>query len=373
LKQAIAGLPEHLPFVIAFFSLGAFFFAWRLGTIKSHYSRGEGTIHLTAPQRLRSRIAGVVAGLIGVLILAFAWYAHRLHADSGFEQLMAAVDRGDVGEVRTLLATKDPAIVNWQRGTGGGKRDNRPITFPLLVAAQRNQPEITRLLLAAGADPRPQDRQYRTALHFAVRPDDTAVMEILLDGGAPPRGGDIDGKTPLLLAVATGRIEPVEVLLSRGASIKDSTGENVTSLHLVTSPEIAALLCAYDAHPLWPDNSGATPARRATLRGDAAMAWFLSPDGGPCVWLHTRPGVASKAARETAVDDYRCEQLRIQAKPEHRQQQAASCLALGRALEAGSTELDPDAARARVVYERACSNGLAEACREGKRLAARLD
>lgn len=370
MKQALAGLPEHLPYVIAFFGAMALLLALRLATIKSYYSRAAGTtVYMTGRQRIFSIIQGLLAALLGVVILAFAWYAHRLHQDSGFEQLMDAVDRGDVDAVRSLLATKDHAIVNWQRGTGGGKRDDRPITFPILVAAQRNQVEIARLLLAAGADPKPHDRQYRTALHFAVRADDTAVMKMLLDAGAPPGGGDIDGKSPLLLAVETGRMEPVELLLSRGASIKDSTGENVTALHLVKSPEVAALLCAHDAHPNWPDNSGATPARRATIRGNAAMAWFLSPDGGPCVWLHTRPGIASQASRETAVDEYRCEQLRLQAEPASRPRQAASCLALGRALEAGGPELDPDPARARAAFERACANGVAQACPQARRLA----
>ena len=354
MSRAIAGLPAHLPFVIAFMAVVVLLMAWRTATSR--------------PRRIGTMLGGGLFALLSLSMLSFAGLAYRLHEDSGFEQLMEAVDRGDVDAVRSILATKDPAIVNWRRGEGGGRRDDRPVTFPLLVAAQRNQPEITRLLLAAGADPRPVDRQRRTALHFAVRAD-TRVMELLLDGGSSAEGGDQEGRSPLHLAVEKGEVAPVELLLSRGASVRSADRQNASPLHYVTRPEVAALLCAYDAIPDWPDYGGATPSARARARGDAAMAAFLSPQGGPCVWLHTRPGVASAKARATAVDEYRCEQLQAQAAPAQRPQQAASCLALARALEQGDAELQADPDRARYAYDRACAHGQAEACPAARRLA----
>src|SRR4029453_8221961 len=104
----------------------------------------------------------------------------------------------------------------------------------------------------------------------------------------------------------TGDVAPVELLLEHGATVNDAGDGNTSPLHLVTSPEVAALLCAHDAHPRWPDASNAMPDARARQRGDAAMAAFLSSESGPCIWLHTRPGVASKASRATAVNEYYC-------------------------------------------------------------------
>ena len=92
---------------------------------------------------------------LGVLILAFAGWAWRLHAACGFEQLMDAIDTGDLTQVRSLLATSDPAIVNHARGEGGGRAaaiNPGAGTFPLLIAVQHRQLEIVRLLLERGAD-----------------------------------------------------------------------------------------------------------------------------------------------------------------------------------------------------------------------------
>jgi ankyrin repeat protein len=353
-KQALAGLPAHLPFVVGFMALVVLLFALNPLRVR--------------PRRMGHLIGAGLFGLLSMTMFSFALAAYLLHQDSGFEQLMDAVDRGEVEGVRAILATKDHAIVNWRRGEGGGKRDNRPVTFPLLVAAQRNLPEITRMLLAAGADPKPVDRQRRTALHFAVRAD-TRVMALLLDAGSSPEGSDIDGKSPLHLAVETGDPAPVELLLSRGASVRSADRQNASPLHYVKTPEIAALLCAHDAIPDWPDSNGATPQKRASVRGDAAMAAFLGPQGGPCVWLHTRPGVASATARATAVNEYRCEQLASGAgAPAERPRQAAACVEWAHALEKGDSELEADPLRARSAYARACDNGRVDACSAASRL-----
>ncbi len=338
--HAIAALPQHLPYVIAFFGLMALLLAFRL-----------------------RRSARWVAAFLGVLILAFAGVAAYLHATSGFEQLMDAVDRDDETDVRSWLAKSDPRIVNQLRGTGGGDDDYRPITWPLLVAAQNKEPEIGRILIEHGADVKLLDRERRTALHWAVDRD-TTFMALLLAKGAEIDASDIEGITPLDLAIASGQMAPVEFLLAHGASVRTAQSGNVTALHRVTKAELAAVLCAYEAEPNWPDDNGSTPSVRARRRGDAAMAAFLAPDDGPCVWLRTLPGIASPAAREVAVHEYDCEQLKAPAAastPEGRSQQTASCYLLGQALERGEARA-PSAARASAAYRLACQNGHSQAC-----------
>jgi hypothetical protein len=340
LIREIAAWPQHLPYVIVFF----------------------GLMTLLLALSLRRRARWVVA-FLGVLILAFAGVAAYLHAESGFEQLMDAVDRGDAAGVRSLLAKSDPGIVNQLRGTGGGRGDSRPITWPLLVAAQRKQPEIGRILIEHGADVKLWDRARRTSLHWAVDRD-TTFMALLLAKGAVIDAHDKDLITPLDLAIDSGEMAPVEFLLAHGASVRTAQSGNVTALHRVTSAELAAVLCAYEAQPNWPDNDGSTPSARARKRGDAAMAAFLDTDDGPCVWLRTRPGVASPAARQAAVHEYDCEQLKAQAAvstPERRSRQSASCYLLGRALENGDAR-EPSADRASAAYGLACQYGHSQAC-----------
>jgi hypothetical protein len=203
--------------------------------------------------------------------------------------------------------------VNQRRGDDNPGRGRRggPITWPLQVAAQRKRWEIGGILVEHGADVKLWDRERRTALHWAVNRD-TTLMALLLAKGAEIDASDENGITPLDLALASGEATTVEFLLAHGASVHTAQSGNVTALHRVTSAELAALLCAYEAEPNWPDNEGFTPSARARKRGDAALAAFLDPADGPCVWLRTRPGVASAAARQAAVHEYDCEQRKAQ-------------------------------------------------------------
>jgi hypothetical protein len=318
---------------------------------------------LTGPEHTLARRISSPVAFLGVLLLAFAGVAAYLHADSGFEQLMDAVDRGDAADVRSWLAKSDPGIMNQLRGTGGGRSDDRPITWPLLVAAQRKQPEIGRILIEHGADVKLLDRARRTSLHWAVDRD-TTFMALLLAKGAVIDASDNEGTTPLDLAIASGEMTPVEFLLSHGASVRTAQSGNVSVLHRVPSAELAALLCAYEAEPNWPDHDGFTPSARARERGDAAMAAFLDTGDGPCVWLRTRPGVASPEERQIAVHEYDCEQLKAPAAvstAERRSHLAASCYRLGQALENGDAR-EPTADRACAAYRLACQNGHSPAC-----------
>lgn len=379
MTRAIAAWPQHFPYVLAFFGVMALFLAWRLRRtthVTSSVAWPPTRRSLTGREFVSARWQSWVAVGVALLIFGFAGYAYYLHQDSGFEQLMDAIDRGDEGTVRSILAAKNPAIVNYARGEGGGKRGKKsppaPVTFPLLIAVQHRQLEIVRLLLERGADVKRLNEYRESPLLFAVDRD-TTLMKMLLEAGMPVGGRSRAGKTAMMLAVATGDIAPVELLLERGGTVKDAGDGNTSPLHEATTPEVAALLCAHDAHPLWADTNGAMPAARAKARGDTVMEAFLSPEGGPCVWLHTRPGIASRTARATAVNEYACEQLRAQpGDAEQRGRRAAACLALGRALEKGDAELQADAGRARTAYERACANGAADACPAAGRLARAL-
>jgi len=82
----------------------------------------------------------------------------------------------------------------------------------------REDLEGTRLLLAAGADPNQRNPRGDTALHWAVwRGRSARIVEALLDHGADPNATRGDGQNAYSMAVQAGMLEVAALLASRGA------------------------------------------------------------------------------------------------------------------------------------------------------------
>ena len=98
-------------------------------------------------------------------------------------------------------------------------------------------------LLALGCDPNGIDRSGRSALHFAAQKNDSELTRILLNAGALHSIRDYNGNTPLSDAVFSyqGAAECVSVLLSAGA---DPDMEND---HGVSPRSLALSIGNYDA------------------------------------------------------------------------------------------------------------------------------
>jgi len=99
---------------------------------------------------------------------------------------------------------------------------------------ERDQADVIRALIHAGADPNAVDKSGVPAIHRAVRCRCLAAVEALLDSDADPRSRNGSGSTPLHLAVLdTGRggagrpesrdaqIQIVRMLLAHGARFDD--------------------------------------------------------------------------------------------------------------------------------------------------------
>jgi len=77
----------------------------------------------------------------------------------------------------------------------------------LHVAAERGSVELSRCLLAAGADPDRFDPAWRdTALHAAARAGHVDVVRVLLDAGADAEVTDNNGATALAAAAQVSSI-----------------------------------------------------------------------------------------------------------------------------------------------------------------------
>ena len=120
---------------------------------------------------------------------------------------------------------------------------NRGITYPgdattaLMTASRRGHSENVRLLIAAGADVNAQGRWRSTALHSATdaasqplfnggRP--LEVIQILVAAGANVNARDSNGQTALMIAARSRSTEVIKALLAAGAdtSICDAESRN---------------------------------------------------------------------------------------------------------------------------------------------------
>ena len=82
--------------------------------------------------------------------------------------------------------------------------------------------EMTRLLLAAGAEANAANDNGQTPLHWVHH---AACVDLLVDAGADLEVRDGGGRTPICIAVARGRHEAVLRMADRGADLVNTGGE----------------------------------------------------------------------------------------------------------------------------------------------------
>jgi ankyrin repeat protein len=106
---------------------------------------------------------------------------------------------------------------------------------PLHLASYCGKPEVTRLLLAHGADAHAEDDFFRTPLHQVARglchsqADGVRISQLLLECSADVNAQDVNRETPLHLASASGKLEIVRVLLEC-ATAKNYRGQSLSHL-----------------------------------------------------------------------------------------------------------------------------------------------
>jgi ankyrin repeat protein len=126
---------------------------------------------------------------------------------SGDIRLPEAAMNGDRAMVQSLL--KEKVDVNSAQGDGN---------TALHWAAYRDDVEMAKLLLQAGANVKAQTRLGAvTALHLAATNGSAAMIERLLKAGADVNAPNGNGTSPLMLAAAAGKTDAIGILLDNGA------------------------------------------------------------------------------------------------------------------------------------------------------------
>ncbi len=222
-----------------------------------------------APDRLRSVIvaAGLIAGH------AVAQVPPTPAEQARYTGLFAAAVRGDVNEIRTLIAK-------------GGQADPRDVyrRTPLHVAAYRSNTGAMRALVEAGADPNKLENERYDIVTIAAVANDMQVLKTALALGCKATNvtSRYDG-TALIAAAHLGHAEVVRELVSAGAPLDHVNNIGWTALieaivlgdggprHVAT----LQVLVEAGASLVLADRSGRSPLALARSRGYVPMVRIL--------------------------------------------------------------------------------------------------
>lgn len=128
-------------------------------------------------------------------------------AADGTPHLVQAAERGDLTDVRQLLADGSPVNVR-----------DVCLRTPLMLAAQQGRLEAVRELLGSGALPNLHEKGNYTALMLAASNNHQQVVRLLAEQGAAVDDQErTRGWTALIWAAKRGHAETVETLLALSA------------------------------------------------------------------------------------------------------------------------------------------------------------
>src|SRR5580658_3231866 len=158
-------------------------------------------------------------------------------------------------------------------------------TTALHWAVRADDSAMVASLLAAGADAKAQDRYGLTPVSLACSNANAVILKRLLDAGADPNSPDPQGTTALMIAARTeGGTEAVKLLLERGAAVsaKDSV-QSTALMWAVRSnhPNVVDLLIHHDAEINARTRKGDPPARRAPDSGGGSHGLGIVRGGWP--------------------------------------------------------------------------------------------
>lgn len=143
----------------------------------------------------------------------------------------------------------------------------------LVAAAEAGNQTLALALIDAGEDVNLPSADGTTALHWAVRLDDSDLADALLDAGADATATNRYGVTPLYLAALNGSARLIERLLRSGADANEAGNNGETVLMTVAqtgSVEAADVLLAH----------GASVDAREDWHGQTALMWAAA-EGHP--------------------------------------------------------------------------------------------
>jgi ankyrin repeat protein len=188
------------------------------------------------------------------------------------EPLVKAAAENDLATVRQLVFSSSNINV----------QDKHTDMTALDHAVENGNYEITRTLLAAGANVRNKNARKRTALMYLRENATVGLVRELLAAGAKVNDHDDDGETVLMKAVTESSVAVVRVLTEAGTKIDATNEDGKTALMFAVSnvdPQVAKLLIDLGAEVNAKNDDGETALIIAAEDGTAATVKALIAAG----------------------------------------------------------------------------------------------
>ncbi|MCP4602721.1 MAG: hypothetical protein GY847_19765 [Proteobacteria bacterium] len=226
-------------------------------------------IQVMGKSALYQAIKGYQIGVIKNLLSAGA----DLRVGDGNPLLADAIDRNQT-DVAKLLVLAGADVGEYAHGAkifdkfGGG-------ILPLHLAAKSENEDLVRFLIEKGATYKPNE-----LLKYAADGGLEKTVELAIAQGADINSKDHHGWTPLHYAARSGNVNVAELLIANGSRVEVTAGtEELTPLHLAASnnnEEAISLLVANGAniHATCKDNRD-TPLHKAAQKGFADAVKIL--------------------------------------------------------------------------------------------------
>jgi uncharacterized protein len=188
--------------------------------------------------------------VLAFLLLAAPVWGTAAPGEADAPLAEAAMHR-DIGAVRSFLARKVDVNATGPDGTTA-----------LLWMVRIDDFETSKMLIAAGADPKKANRLGVTPIALASANGNVEILRLLLDNGVDANTIDPNGEPVSWAAIRSGNVDAVKLLLDRGAVVdfKDSVKQSSLMLAIREDhPDIVRLLISRGAEVNTVTRVGATP------------------------------------------------------------------------------------------------------------------
>ena len=148
---------------------------------------------------------------------------------------------------------------------------------PVHEAATNQNPAVLAAILAAGVEPTAPDENGASPLHYAARANpNPAIIEALMAAGADVSASDDGGNAPVQNAAWSNENPAVlDALVTAGADRQARLNDGRTLLHLAAqnnqNPAVIDTLVAAGARPMGRDRTGRTPLHLVARNNNPAM------------------------------------------------------------------------------------------------------
>lgn len=138
-------------------------------------------------------------------------------------KLVEAIAQDNIEQVEKLILS----------GSDVNAKDKNWGLTSLQMATSRNNLEIVKLLLNAGANPNLRDESGQTALMMTNENSSIELIQDLLKAGADVNAQDDEGETALMTAAQSANLVIMQELLNAGANVNAQTDNGQTALMMI--------------------------------------------------------------------------------------------------------------------------------------------